>query len=111
MIKSNWPIKNLIVIGLNFYANSSNNHLIWPWICIFSSILGHNGVQLGLNFLQKLQLDFPVCFLHVASLYFIFLIFILKKKKNFWGITQNWVMTVALLFTMFTIESLVRDFR
>jgi hypothetical protein len=45
-----------------------------------------------LNFLQKLQLDFPACFLHVASVYFIFLIFILKKSE-FLGITQNWVMT------------------
>jgi hypothetical protein len=40
-----------------------------------------------------LQLDFPVCFLHVSSLYFIFFIFILKKEIDFWGITQNWVMT------------------
>jgi hypothetical protein len=44
----------------------------------FFSILG---VQLGLEFSPKLQLDFPACFLHVASLYFIFLIFILKKKE------------------------------
>jgi len=49
-----------------------------------------------LNFLQKLQLDFPVCFLHVVSLYFIFLIFILKKEIDFWGITQNWVMTFGI---------------
>jgi len=33
------------------------------------------------------------------------------KKSEFWGITQNWVMTVAPLFTMLTIKSLVRDFR
>jgi hypothetical protein len=38
-------------------------------------------------------------------------VFILKKKVIFGGITQNWVMTVAPLFTMLTIESLVRDFR
>jgi len=39
-----------------------------------------------------------------------FFIFILKKSE-FWGITQNWVMTVAPLFTMLMVESLVRDFR
>jgi len=67
-----------------------------------------------------LQLDFHlflqpflVGFLRIASLYFIFLIFLGKEKKKneFWGITQNWVMTVAPLFTMLTVESLVRDFR
>jgi len=53
------------------------------------SIFGHNGVQLGLEFpKKKMQLDSLACFLHVASLYFIFLIFILKKSE-FWGITQN----------------------
>jgi hypothetical protein len=55
----------------------------------FFSIFGHNGVQLGLEFpKKKMQLDSLACFLHVASLYFIFLIFILKKSE-FWGITQN----------------------
>jgi hypothetical protein len=43
-----------------------------------------------------LQLDFPACFLNVASLYFIFFILILKKG-DFWGITQNWVMTNIIL--------------
>ena len=37
--------------------------------------------------------------------------FYFEKKVIFGGITQNWVMTVAPLFTMLTIESLVRDFR
>ena len=40
-----------------------------------------------------MQLDSPTWFLHVATLYFIFFIFILKKSE-FWGITQNWVMTM-----------------
>jgi hypothetical protein len=45
--------------------------------------------------------------------YFLFFIFyfIFLGKNEFWGITQNWVMTVAPLFTMLTVESLVRDFR
>jgi hypothetical protein len=34
-----------------------------------------------------------VGFLRIASLYFIFLFFIFGKKDEFWGITQNWVMT------------------
>jgi hypothetical protein len=38
---------------------------------------------------------FLVGFLRIASLYFIFLIFILKKSE-FWGITKNWVMTICL---------------
>jgi hypothetical protein len=42
--------------------------------------------------------------------YYFFLFF--WEKNEFWGITQNWVMTVAPpLFTMLTVESLVRDFR
>jgi hypothetical protein len=47
---------------------------------------------------------------HCQPLFFLFFIFILKKSE-FWGITQNWVMTVAPLFTMLAIESLVKDFR
>jgi hypothetical protein len=54
---------------------------------------------------------FLVGFLRIASLYFIFLFFVFGKKNEFWGITQNWVMTVAPLFTMLMVESLVRDFR
>jgi len=46
---------------------------------------------LQLDFRLFLQ-PFLVGFLRIASLYFIFLIFILKKS-DFWGITQNWVMT------------------
>jgi len=46
----------------------------------FFSILG---VQLGLEFSPKLQLDFPACFLHVASLYFIFFDFYFEKKRIF----------------------------
>jgi hypothetical protein len=46
---------------------------------------------LQLDFRLFLQ-PFLVGFLRIASLYFIFLIFILKKSE-FWGITQNWVMT------------------
>jgi len=60
-----------------------------------------------LKFLQKLQLDFRlflqpflVSFLRIASLYFIFFILVFflfwKKKSDFWGITQNWVMTFGI---------------
>jgi len=42
---------------------------------------------------------------------FYFFIFYFWEKNEFWGITQNWVMTVAPLFTMLMVESLVRDFR
>jgi hypothetical protein len=69
------------------------------------SIFGHKGVQLGLEFLPKLQLGFYVFVFGIfpyllASrrqplFYFLFFIFILKKNK-FWGITQNWVMTMSI---------------
>jgi len=60
-----------------------------------------------LKFLQKLQLDFRlflqpflVSFLRIASLYFILFLFwfffILEKKSDFWGITQNGVMTFGI---------------
>jgi hypothetical protein len=39
---------------------------------------------------------FLVGFLRIASLYFIFLFFIFGKKNEFWGITQNWVMTIVI---------------
>jgi hypothetical protein len=39
---------------------------------------------------------FLVGFLRIASLYFIFLFFIFGKKDEFWGITQNWVMTMTM---------------
>jgi hypothetical protein len=61
----------------------------------FSSIFWHNGVQLGLEFPPKLQLDSPVCLLHVASLYYYYFYFYFEKKIDFWGITQNWVMTLV----------------
>jgi hypothetical protein len=61
--------------------------------------LGITAYTWALKFFRKLQLDFHlflqpflVGFLRIASLYFIFLIFILKKSE-FWGITKNWVMT------------------
>jgi len=48
---------------------------------------------------------FLVGFLRIASLYFIFyflFIFIYLlffwKKNEFWGITQNWVMTICIIF-------------
>jgi hypothetical protein len=62
---------------------------------------------LQLDFRLFLQ-PFLVGFLRIASLYFFIF---LGKKNEFWGITQNWVMTVAPLFTMLMVESLVRDFR
>jgi hypothetical protein len=43
--------------------------------------------------------------------FILFFDFYFEKKGDFWGITQNWVMTVAPLFKMLMIESLVRDFR
>ena len=100
MIKSNWPIKNLIMLlDLIFMQN----HLIWPWICIFFSIFGHNGVQLGIEFPPKIIAWFFPIFVVLLDLLsphcqplFYFLIFILKKKLIFWGITQDWVMTVLM---------------
>jgi len=77
MIKSNWLIKNLIMsLDLIFMK-------IHPVIIqfdlefvFFFFIIGYNGVQLGFKFPLKLQLvflkSFSVCFLRVASLYFIF---------------------------------------
>jgi hypothetical protein len=48
---------------------------------------------------------FLVGFLRIASLYFIFyflFIFIyflfFWEKNEFWGITQNWVMTICIIF-------------
>ena len=74
----------------------SNNHLIWPWICIFSSILGTMGRRKALNFLRKLQiyfclfcLFFLISFLHVASLYFIFFIFVWFVFDFFW---KKWIL-------------------
>jgi hypothetical protein len=67
---------------------------------------------LQLDFRLFLQ-PFLVGFLRIASLYFIFLIFILKKS-DFWGITQNWVMTVVMRNldekTVRTTETLNFDF-
>jgi len=95
------PLKFNYVIGLNSYTNSSNNHLIWP-LNLHFSIFGPNSVHLGLEIPPKIAAWFPpilqpflVGFLRIASLYFIFLIFILKKS-DFWGITQNWVMTGSM---------------
>jgi len=73
MIKSNWPIKNLIMLSDLIFMQ------------IRPIIIGHNGVQLSLNLVQKLQLDFPACFLHVANLYFIFYFekkWILRKNRE-----------------------------
>jgi len=47
----------------------------------------------------------------IFFIFFLFFLFFFGKKNEFWGITQNWVMTVAPFFTMLTVESLVRDFR
>jgi hypothetical protein len=64
----------------------------------FFSIFGHDGVQLGLEFPSKLQLDSSVCFLHVASLYYYYYCFCFEKEIDFWGITQNWVMTDDMIY-------------
>jgi hypothetical protein len=54
---------------------------------------------LQLDFRLFLQ-PFLVSFLRIASLYFIFFILVFflfwKKKSDFWGITQNWVMTFGI---------------
>jgi hypothetical protein len=42
--------------------------------------------------------------LRIASLYFIFLFFIFGKKNEFWGITQNWVMTEMMMMMMIFIN-------
>jgi hypothetical protein len=81
MIKSNWPIQNLIMfLDLIFYANLSNNNFNLTLNLHYFSFFGHNSVQLGFEFPPKLQLYSPICFLHIPSLYFILFIFILKKK-------------------------------
>jgi hypothetical protein len=49
---------------------------------------------LQLDFCPFLQ-PFLVGFLRIASLYFIYFIFF-GKKNEFWGITQNWVMTKTM---------------
>jgi len=72
MIKSNWPIKNLLK-SLNLIFMQIRLIIIqFDLEFVFFSIFGHNGVQLGLDFLLKLQLYSPDCFLHVPGLYFIF---------------------------------------
>jgi hypothetical protein len=90
----------------------------------FFLFLGITAYTWALKFFQKLQLDFRLfCSLSWSTfsalptfilffIYFLFFLFLFFWEKNeFWGITQNWVMTVAPLFTMLTVESLVRDFR
>jgi hypothetical protein len=92
MIKLNWSIKNLIMSFNLIFMQIRLIIIQFDLEFAFLSIFRHNRVRLGLEFPPKLQLDFPTCFLHVANHCFNFFIFILKKSE-FWGITQNWVMT------------------
>ena len=55
----------------------------------FFFIFGHNKVQLGLELPPKLQLDSPISFLHIVSLYFIFWFLFLKKKLIFFVFGNN----------------------
>jgi len=59
MIKSNWPIKNLIM-SLDLIFMQIRPIIIYFDLefAFFFSIFGHKGVQLGLEFPPKLQLDF-----------------------------------------------------
>jgi hypothetical protein len=83
-MKSNWLIKNLIM-SLNLIFMQIHPIVIQFDLefAFFFSIFEHNGVQLGLEFPPKLQFDFPACFLHIASLYFIILFLFFKKRVNF----------------------------
>jgi len=89
MIKSNWPIKNLIIsLGLilsKFIQKSFN--LILNLHCLSS--FGYNRVQLGLQFVQNCSLIFQyvwnpslTSFSHVASLLSIIILF-WKEKGEF----------------------------
>jgi len=89
MIKSNWPIKNLIMsLGLilsKFVQKSFN--LILNLHCLSS--FGYNRVQLGLQFVQNCSLIFQyvwnpslTSFSHVASLLSIIILF-WKEKDEF----------------------------
>jgi len=81
MIKSNWPIKNLIMFFDLIFMQ------VHPIIILYD-----------LEFPSKLQPDFYIflkfssaCFLHVVILYFVLYFFL--KTSEFWKITHNWVMT------------------
>jgi len=89
MIKSNWPIKNLImslVLILSKFVKKSFN-LILNLHCLSS--FGYNRVQLGLQFVQNCSLIFlyvwnpsSTSFSHVASLLAIIILF-WKEKGEF----------------------------
>jgi hypothetical protein len=107
MIKSNWPIKNLIMLlDLNFMQICPIIIYFDLEFAFFSPILGTMGRRKALNFLRKLQIDFlPILpiFLdqlspHCQLLFYFFLYFFLFlfKKSEFLGITQNWVMTIYI---------------
>jgi hypothetical protein len=80
MIKSNWPIKNLIM-SLNLIFMQIHPIIIQIDLeFAFSSFLGIMGYNYALKFPPKLLLNSLAYFLHITSLYFIF---ILKRKVNF----------------------------
>jgi hypothetical protein len=89
------PLKFNYVIGLNFYANSSNNHLIWP-LNLHFSIFGHNSVHLGLEIPPKIAAWFSPIFTaflgwlspHCQPLFY-FLIFIFFIFFYFFGKKMN----------------------
>jgi hypothetical protein len=87
------------IIELNFYANSSNNHLIWHWICIAFSILGIIGYKKTSNFIQNGSLIF-IYFMKSFSTYFIlvvsfyFILFYFGRKINLENITLITILIV-----------------
>ena len=93
MIKSNYSIKNIIKsLDLIFsYADSSNNYLIWYWICIVSLVLD----TMRLIILSKtlawfvyifeifISLFLPDC--HSSCYYYFYFLFFWKEKGKFGG--------------------------
>ena len=106
MIKSNWPIKNLIMsLDLIFMQIRP---IIISFDLVFAfcfSIFCHNEVQLGLEIPLKIAAWFPSLLSPRCQPLFYFLIFIFEKEIDFFlflGITQNWVMTVNMVWPVLT---------
>ena len=82
MIKSNWPMKNLIMSSDLIFMKLRPIIIYFDLeFVFFFYIFVHNGVQLGLKCSSKLQLYFSACFLPVVNLYFIFFYI----RKDFLG--------------------------
>jgi hypothetical protein len=80
MIKSNWPIKNLIMSLDLIFMQILPIIIQFDLEFAFLNFFYHTRVQLGLKFPLKLQLYSPACFLHFSSLC---LIIFFEKKMNF----------------------------